>query len=132
MKTCGSCKKEKPLADFTARGGDRIGQYQNNCKECRSLELLKKKRHTSNLVKRWKLFKGCRNCNFKAVHSCQLDIDHIIPKTWKKKDRQAINTSWSKKRLKQELSKCQVLCANCHRLKTYKDGTMFGASSKCK
>lgn len=83
------------------------------------------KRHISELVKRWKLLKGCQKCGFKAKHSCQLDIDHIVPKGKNGNDRQAINTSWSKPRLKEELSKCQVLCANCHRLKTFEDGTMF-------
>lgn len=125
MKKCGKCLLEKPLADFTARGKSRPGEYQSDCNECRKIDLRKHKQHISSLVKRWKLKKGCAHCDFKAIHSCQLDIDHIIPKGSRGNDRQAINTSWSKPRLKKELSKCQVLCANCHRLKTYKDGTMF-------
>lgn len=71
------------------------------------------------------MIKGCQHCGFKAEHPCQLDIDHIVPKGKNGNDRQAINTSWSKDRLKKELTKCQVLCSNCHRLKTYQDGTMF-------
>jgi len=125
MKQCRACQTEKPIASFTARGKSRPGEYQNDCNECRKAQLRKNKQFISSLVKRWKLIKGCANCDFKAEHSCQLDIDHIIPKGSKGNDRQAINTSWSKDRLKKELSKCQVLCANCHRLKTYRDGTMF-------
>lgn len=125
MKLCKTCQVEKPLSYFTARGKSRPGEYQNDCNECRKASLRKNKQFISILVKRWKLFKGCANCDFKAEHSCQLDIDHIVPKRSSGNDRQAINTSWSKVRLKKELSKCQVLCANCHRLKTYRDGTMF-------
>lgn len=128
MKTCGNCKKTKTLDKFSKRGNSRPNDYQNNCKECRAVENRERKRHMSSLVKRWKLRKGCLNCDFKAEHSCQLDIDHIIPKLSKGKCRQAINTGWSKKRMKEELSKCQVLCANCHRLKTYRDKTMFQKS----
>lgn len=125
MKLCLSCQTEKPFTDFTLRGKSRPGEYQNDCNECRAAVLKKHKRFTSSLVKRWKLRKGCAKCDFKATHSVQLDLDHIEPKRGSNKDRQAINTSWCRKRLKEELSKCQVLCANCHRLKTFNDGTMF-------
>lgn len=125
-KFCPGCNTNKPLDMFTLRGKDRPGQRQSKCKECRNQEINLHKKYISNLVKRWKMYKGCANCGFKAEHSCQLDLDHIVPKGSKGNDRQAINTGWSKARLKKELAKCQVLCANCHRLKTYKDGTMFG------
>lgn len=69
--------------------------------------------------------KGCARCDFKAENSVQLEIDHIIPLGRNRKHRQAVNNSWSKERLKRELSKCQVLCANCHRLKSYLEGSMF-------
>lgn len=44
----------------------------------------------------------CEFCNFKAVHPCQLDVDHI--------DGNHKNN---------ETDNLQTLCANCHRLKTF-------------
>lgn len=44
----------------------------------------------------------CSNCGFVAIHSCQLDVDHI--------DEDHSNNS---------LDNLQTLCANCHRLKTW-------------
>lgn len=44
----------------------------------------------------------CENCNFKAIHSSQLDVDHI--------DGDRNNN---------DKSNLQTLCSNCHRLKTY-------------
>ena len=41
-------------------------------------------------------------CGFVAQHRCQLDIDHI--------DGNHLN---------EDFSNLQLLCANCHRLKTY-------------
>lgn len=43
----------------------------------------------------------CESCGFNAIHSVQLDVDHI--------DGNHHNN---------ELSNLQTLCANCHRLKT--------------
>jgi len=75
------------------------------------------------LVGRWKLRKGCSSCDFKARHSFQLELDHIVwgvTKKYKGTDR-AFEAHWSKERIKRELSKCQVLCKNCHALKTYRE-----------
>lgn len=46
----------------------------------------------------------CNSCGFVAVHSCQLDVDHI--------DGNHSNN---------DPSNLQTLCANCHRLKTYQN-----------
>ena len=63
--------------------------------------------------------KGCAECGFKG-HHFQLDLDHIDASS---KDNvhnsRAYEPSWSKERIKVELAKCRILCANCHRLKTY-------------
>ncbi len=52
----------------------------------------------------YKLYKKstCEFCGFIALHSCQLDVDHI--------DGNHGNN---------EILNLRTLCANCHRLKTY-------------
>ena len=45
----------------------------------------------------------CELCGFIPIHRCQLDVDHI--------DGDSKNN---------EESNLQTLCANCHRLKTYR------------
>mgnify|MGYP001583983509 CR=1 FL=1 len=44
---------------------------------------------------------NCAICGFKPVNICQLDMDHI--------DGNSLNNN---------ISNIQILCANCHRLKT--------------
>ena len=67
--------------------------------------------------KTWIIDQGgqCFHCGENRLHC--LDVDHIdchkkvSHKIW----------SWSKVRREEELSKCQVLCKNCHAEKTSKD-----------
>jgi|TARA_S200002703_G_C3701926_1_gene215580 5-methylcytosine-specific restriction endonuclease McrA len=73
------------------------------------------------MVSRWKLRKGCCKCSFKAEYGFQLELDHIMPKTKRKGTYRAFEVSWSKEKIKRELSLCQVLCKNCHALKTYEE-----------
>lgn len=57
--------------------------------------------------------KGCQRCEFNE-HSCALDLHHRDPKTKKFEVTQNMTRSWAK--IKAELAKCDVLCANCHRI----------------
>lgn len=43
----------------------------------------------------------CEDCGFKAIHMCQLDVDHIYGN-----------------HANDDLNNLKTLCANCHRLKT--------------
>lgn len=83
-----------------------------------------RKDHMRKLVQRWKRRKGCAVCGYKQ-HSAALVLDHIDPHTkchGLKNTRQAYNPGWSISKLKDELSKIQVLCANCHQVRTYTEG----------
>lgn len=69
------------------------------------------------LLDQIKLKTGCIECGYKE-HSVALDFDHIDPAT-KEFTIGTAYTSVSLKRLYKEIDKCQVLCANCHRIKTH-------------
>ena len=88
-----------------------------HCYDC--VKAIKKtyRDHKKKVVSRWKRMKGCAKCGWNE-HPAALHIDHIHvnPKKGKGYDPQQ---SWS--RIKENLSKCQVLCANCHGIKTYEE-----------
>ena len=71
-----------------------------------------------------KMKSGCVHCGYKE-HPVALDLDHIDPstKTYNStKGKGKPKMDWAAlgwKRLEEEMAKCQVLCANCHRIKTY-------------
>jgi hypothetical protein len=66
-------------------------------------------------VDEYKIKKGCACCGYNK-HASALDFDHLDPSTKSMAVSQMLALSF--KRLKNEINKCQVLCANCHRIKT--------------
>lgn len=63
---------------------------------------------------RYKIEKGCADCGYNKHHSA-LDFDHT-------KGKKKILVAFAKSitQAKKEIKKCDVVCANCHRIRTYK------------
>ena len=113
-KVCSKCKSEKPLSEFYPQEGHK-GGVMSMCKECFN------KLCTDRWIKRKKqyveLLGGeCEHCHTRLNDSnyAIFDFHHTDPNTKE--------YSWSKLRLfsdskiREELSNCQLLCPNCHRL----------------
>lgn len=58
----------------------------------------------------------CIKCGFSDIRA--LDFDHIDPKEKHKNISVLLRGTASRKSIELEISKCQVLCSNCHRIKT--------------
>ena len=59
----------------------------------------------------------CSDCG-EFYHYSQMDFDHIQGKKKHNVSRYA-NSAVSIKTIKDELAKCELVCANCHRLRTW-------------
>ena len=125
MKICKTCQVDLPDQDFAyyfsrKEKGKKTSTLRPSCVQCEKEGLRRYRVWMRALVGRWKKMKGCQRCGFKAEHSCQLDIDHIDRLSKDKRSAgRAIDPSWAYDRIKQQLSGCQVLCKNCHSVKTY-------------
>ena len=71
------------------------------------------------LLPEYKVSKGCLHCGY-SLSPYALDFDHLDP-TIKKFDVSRRLCNGTLTSLFKEIRKCQVLCANCHRIKTYED-----------
>ena len=75
------------------------------------------------ILDRYKILKGCKVCGYK-IHAAALELNHRNPKEKKfhlSTEASCITLSRNAKckiRYKKELAKCDVLCANCHRIHT--------------
>ena len=128
MKFCTTCKEEKELSEFHKKRRQKDG-LQTACKSCCKIrdarsyaksperrELIKRTRtrktaYNRELVNRYKRFLGCQICQEKEP--VVLDLHHRDPLE-KDKDPSTLR-NYSTERLKAEIRKCAVLCANCHR-----------------
>lgn len=70
-------------------------------------------------LNKYKQAKGCCMCGYNT-HSVALDFDHIDPSDKKFTIARRIDLS-TLKTLFKEIRKCQVLCANCHRIRTFEE-----------
>lgn len=67
----------------------------------------------------YKVAAGCADCGYNG-HSAALDFDHR-PGTKKVRDiKSGQQLGWTA--LQEEIAKCDVVCANCHRIRTYNRG----------
>ena len=72
-----------------------------------------KRREMVNAIK---LDAGCADCGYDQ-HPVALDFDHL-PQHKKSFDiSRSLTIAWT--RILAEIAKCDVVCANCHRIRTY-------------
>lgn len=68
-----------------------------------------------DIVQKYKLEKGCIDCGYNKFAEA-LDFDHLKDKKFNISTAYRDNIGWDK--VKEEISKCEVVCANCHRVRT--------------
>jgi 5-methylcytosine-specific restriction endonuclease McrA len=80
----------------------------------------KRKREIYDQIKKecdqYKLERGCAHCGYKE-HAVALDFHHINPEEKTIEVSRVWKTGWKQQeKLKKEIEKCIILCANCHRV----------------
>jgi len=139
VKFCPGCGLEKEFKEFYQRKKHRSGEYYEKCKECMrdrgrryyfknherqlKLALLRKQKYREERKKWLEEIKNkpCIDCG-KIYPPWVMDFDH------KEGEIKVASISWlslhntsSFEKIKQEIAKCDLVCANCHRIRTFKD-----------
>lgn len=109
-KHCPHCGITQSLDQFYKRSNGTSGSW---CRKCMSEQILIRQQHCKKLAVAYKGSK-CLNCGF-SEYLGALEFHHL---DLKKKDSRISRMSNRKltDELKQELDKCVLLCANCHRM----------------
>jgi hypothetical protein len=126
MKLCSKCDLTKELEEFPPRKDSKDGRH-SYCRKCmrkimneayaENPEIFKKrvltqKQKLRSLVKEIKSKSKCHFCPENTM-IC-LDFHHLDP-TNKKSSIAALVNAKNEEALKEEIKKCILLCANCHR-----------------
>lgn len=110
-RECRSCGETKHIELFAKNKQCRYGrEYQ--CQACRTASINKRRR--DNKIKAID-YKGglCARCGGK-FHAAVYDFHHVNLEEKEADPGSLMHRTWE--RIKEELDKCILLCANCHRL----------------
>jgi hypothetical protein len=123
MKICTVCNEEKDLEEFAKKPKGVLGR-SSDCKVCHRkrrnalyddaekarIIADKKKRvvECTQYVKELKSNSSCK-CGYKGV---ALQFHHLRDKD--NSISHGMLSGWSLDRLKKEIEKCEIMCANCH------------------
>ena len=113
-RVCYKCRTTKALGDF-ARDASREGGFSYRCKTCANASRKALRDNIRDALQAIKLESGCVDCGYND-HPQALDFDHT-------EDNKVMNPSalrrYNLAAALVEASKCEVVCANCHRIRTY-------------
>ena len=128
MRRCLTCKATKPLSAFAIKRGTARNRECKSCKNTYNKTWYAKNRRRQiraaginsrryKMERRgwlWKLkAKPCRDCR-RRFPAYVMDFDHV-----RGRKLGNISTMHSKKRILAEIAKCDLICSNCHRVRTF-------------
>jgi protein-arginine kinase activator protein McsA len=134
---CSTCQEDKPIEEFSHKNKEK-GTRQSNCRSCHARwhkvyynqhKDNYKDRNTSRktiyiqeldkLIQSYLSTHSCVDCG--EVDPIVLEFDHREPELKSFSISKARSFQYPIDKIKQEIAKCDVRCANCHRRKTHKD-----------
>ena len=128
QKQCSKCLQDLDLNSFSSRGKERL---HSACKDCckkysksyypanKSKWAIRNRNQTrklANLIQVIKKDKACFDCN-KTYPYYVMEFDHIKGVKINSISRMRTCGSWEK--ILKEIDKCELVCANCHRERTW-------------
>ena len=108
---CANCHRRRTRAQHQTRLSKRCASTASKAASQRA-----RSRHHADLLDRLRS-RPCEDCGG-SFAPCAMDFDHRDSKTKTTGVTRLINGSYT--RLMAEVSKCDIVCANCHRLRTFK------------
>lgn len=119
MKVCKGCGESKPLTDYYANYNTKDGCL-SWCKRCTYLRyrpgVQQRRRELLVYIQALKLERGCTDCGYRG-HPAALEFDHL-PGTVKLHRIATMASGSTKAKIDAEIAKCEVVCANCHAIRT--------------
>ncbi|QGH78288.1 HNH endonuclease [Streptomyces phage Tribute] len=132
MKRCTKCGKDKPLDEFYKKSSAKDGKMPN-CISCQKeykqthyknnsakvYDKVKERRHElRDKLWAYKQGKKCVDCS--ETNPIVFEFDHLSDKEHNVSKMVLDGRSWEA--ILREIQKCEIVCANCHRIRTHSRG----------
>ena len=132
-KMCRVCKVPKDVKCFAKKGKWRAticghcrriyaAQHYRNNKQAylrrSKLRNPQQRKRIREFIVSYKSNKPCSDCSRVYPHYI-MDFDHVDPRSKKRSVAKFSGTCCSLERVKEEIEKCELVCANCHRQRTW-------------
>jgi hypothetical protein len=129
---CATCKEWLQDSDFNVKN-HRTGQLQRLCKECirpykrrwyRKHHQEQVERTTKNrlgkkeVIRKMKGDTPCKDCG-RVYHWFVMDFDHLVEGEKESTIAKMLQNNLAIERILTEISKCDLVCSNCHRIRTW-------------
>ena len=111
-KICTKCQRELPIDDFNWRSKAK-GTRRSECKYCHSDYMKQKYQEKKQIVQDIKSSCKCAKCGDSRGYV--LDFHHVDPKEKENTVARMTSNNYRLDKVYDEIEKCAVLCANCHR-----------------
>lgn len=140
MKQCAVCGEFKPIEEYSYRN-KLLGRRWGTCKSCQSVQ--QKEWYKNNKARHKETVKRNRQktiaeaqqyiWDYLSTHPCVdcgesnpivLEFDHIRGRK-KKAVGDMARAGYSIGAVQKEIEKCEIRCANCHRIKTHQERGWF-------
>ena len=134
-RVCYRCKVERPIQMFylgiEKRRSLRDGRqdWRMHCRICQQAKNAAHRKPRQDYVEQIKAGSGCADCGLlMPEHPEVFDFDHIDSRV-KSANVSTFLTKGTMDDLRAEITKCEVVCANCHRIRTRsRESVKFGRS----
>lgn len=120
-KTCPSCREDLPTSAFSIRNSSPDG-FQHSCKKCHGEQKAEIRLRRRRFIWDYLLSHPCVDCG--ESDPTVLDFDHVRG-TKIENVCTMLCRGQTLDRIKEEMDKCEVRCANCHRRITAKRGQTY-------
>jgi hypothetical protein len=108
---CKLCSREAVKKSYRKLIGEKKSQYIRN----KNIEAKNRRKKYTQEIMNFKQKRGCIDCGMN--NPICLDADHISNKKFNVSDM--VKRLYGLDRIFKELEKCEIRCANCHRIKTF-------------
>lgn len=98
-------------------------KYQNHVySEASAVRQQRRYSKKAQMVEAKKSIGKCEKCGwFNGEYTCAMDFDHLHPADKFVRISRMVNQCYSWENIQTEINKCQLLCANCHHIKTLRE-----------